>query len=435
MAAALEVPDVGVGHLSHQLLGARIAAEEVIADVGSVVGLVRLVVTVGRGVHQIDQCAVTVGVQQGVPFASPHDLDHVPAGSPEERFQLLDDLAVATHRAVQALQVAVDHEGEIVQALQRRDVSQAAALGLVGLTVAEERPHVLVRGVLDAPVVQVMVEPGLVDRVHRAQAHRHRGELPEVRHQPRVRVGRQSAAGVAVLLPEAVELVGGQPALEERAGVDARRGVALNEDLIAAAGVGLAAEEVVETDLVQRRRRRVGRNVASHTDSRALRPVHHDRGVPSDPRPVAPLDILVAGKPRLELRRDGVHVVGRRQCGDGHPLLARAFQQPQHQVARPRRPRPLQQLVERLQPFGGLFRIDIGQIRCDAFTNHPNPIGFGCGAGVLGQVLAHELGSQLPLLVRRCRRFTIGEASISSPHRAPLAPLGVRSGMNRRSTV
>ena len=67
----------------------------------------------------------------------------------------------------------------------------------------------LIGGVLDAAVVQVVVEPGLIDRVHRAKAHRHRGELPEVGHQPRVRVGRQAAAGMAVLLAEAVELVGG----------------------------------------------------------------------------------------------------------------------------------------------------------------------------------------------------------------------------------
>ncbi len=63
MPAALEVPDLGVGHVSHQRLGARVAAEEVVAHVAAVVGLVGLVVAVGRGVHQVDQCAVTVGVQ------------------------------------------------------------------------------------------------------------------------------------------------------------------------------------------------------------------------------------------------------------------------------------------------------------------------------------------------------------------------------------
>ena len=190
-------------------------------------------------------------------------------------------------------------------------------LGLVHLAVAEERPHVLVGGVLDAAVVQVVVEPGLVDRVHRAQAHRHRRELPEVRHQPRVRVGRTArrrGATSSCRKPSSWSL--GQPALEERPGVDAGGGVALDEDLVAAARVVLAAEEVVEADLVERRRRGVGRDVAADADAGALRAVHHDRGVPADVRAVAALDLLVAGEPRLELGRDGVDVVGRGQRRD-----------------------------------------------------------------------------------------------------------------------
>ena len=70
----------------------------------------------------------------------------------------------------------------------------------------------LVRGVPDPAVVQVVVEPGLIDRVHRAQTHRYRRELPEVGHQPGVRVGRQATARVAVLLAEAVEAVGTEAA-------------------------------------------------------------------------------------------------------------------------------------------------------------------------------------------------------------------------------
>ncbi len=404
VAAALEVPDLLVGHRLDECLGPRIPAEEVVADVAAVVGLVRLVVTVGGGVHQVHQRAVAVGVQQGVPLASPHHLDDVPTRAPEERLQLLDDLAVAAHRAVEALQVAVDDEGQVVQTLQRGDMRQAAALRLVHLAVAEERPHVLLGGVPDAAVVQVVVEPRLVDRVHRAQPHGHRREFPEVRHQARVRVGRQPAARVAVLLAEPVELLGGEPALEVGARVDAGGGVPLNEDLVTATGVGLTAEEVVEPHLVERGRGRVCRNMATHTDSRTLRAVHHDRRVPADPGAVAPLDVLVAGEPRLELGRDRVDVVGRRQRRDRDALFARAFQQPQHQVARPGRTGPLHQVVEGLQPLAGLFGVDVRQIRRDAFANDANAVGFGCAAGVLGQVLAHELGGQLPLLVRRVKR-------------------------------
>ena len=192
VAAALELPpDVVVGPVRDHLAGAGVAVEEVLAHVLAVVGAEGLVVAVGRRVHEVHERAVAVGGEQRVPAAAPDDLDDVPAGAAEERLELLDDLAVAAHRAVEALQVAVDDEGEVVELLAGRELEQAARLGLVHLAVAEEGPHVLLAGVLDAAVVQVLVELRLVDGVHRADAHRHRRELPEVRHQPRVRVGRQ----------------------------------------------------------------------------------------------------------------------------------------------------------------------------------------------------------------------------------------------------
>src|SRR6202012_5818275 len=107
--------------------------------------------------------------------------------------------------------------------------------------------------------------------------------------------------GMAVFLPETVELVGGQPALQKSPCVNAGGGVALNEHLVAPARMRLAAKEMVEADLVERRRRRIRRNMAAHTDSWALRAVHHDGGVPSDPGPVAAFDVFIAGKPGLQL--------------------------------------------------------------------------------------------------------------------------------------
>ena len=190
VAAALERPDLVVAHRRRQRLGARIAAEEVFANVGAVVGLVGLVVAVRRGVHQVHQGAVLVGVQQRVPLAPPDHLDDVPACATEERLQFLDDLAVAADRTVEALQIAVDDVGQVVQPVDGRQVDQAARFDLVQLAVAQERPDVLLGGVLDAAVVQIAVDPGLGDGVHRAESHGHRRVLPEVRHQPRVRVGR-----------------------------------------------------------------------------------------------------------------------------------------------------------------------------------------------------------------------------------------------------
>ena len=66
-----------------------------------------------------------------------------------------------------------------------------------------------------------------------------------------MRVGGQSVGSVGLLLAETVELVGSQSTLKERTRVGAGGGVALDEDLVSAARVVLAAEKVVETDLIE----------------------------------------------------------------------------------------------------------------------------------------------------------------------------------------
>jgi hypothetical protein len=85
--------------------------------------------------------AVDVAGEQVVPLAAPDDLDDVPAGAPEVRLELLHDLAVAAHRAVEPLQVAVDDEDEVVELLAGGDADGAERLRLVHLAVAEEAPH------------------------------------------------------------------------------------------------------------------------------------------------------------------------------------------------------------------------------------------------------------------------------------------------------
>src|SRR3546814_1835997 len=119
----------------------------------------------------------------------------VPAGATEVAFQLLDDLAVAAHRAVQALQVAVDGEHQVVQALAAGDGNRAQALGLVGLAVAEEAPDLAVGLGHQAAAFQVLEVARLVDRGDRAPAHAYRGRLPVLGHQPRMRVGDHAEVG------------------------------------------------------------------------------------------------------------------------------------------------------------------------------------------------------------------------------------------------
>jgi len=76
--------------------------------------------------------------------------------------------------------------------------------------------------------------------------------------------------GLRLLLPEAVEVLLAEAVEQERAGVDARRGVALEEDLVAAVALVLAAEEVVEADVVEGRRGGEGGDVAADADAGAL---------------------------------------------------------------------------------------------------------------------------------------------------------------------
>ena len=221
----------------------------------------------------------------------------------------------------------------------------------------------LVGSVLDAAVGEVLVELGLVDRVHRTDAHRHRGELPEIGHTSRMRVARHGERLAVdeggVLLAEPVHLRLGEPSLEESPGVDAGGGVSLEVDLVSAALVVTAAEEVVEADLVQRGGRGVGGDVATDADAWPLCAVDHDGGVPAQELAVTALDLLVAGKPGLGLRGDGVDVVRPGQRGDAHLALAGSFQQLAHHVAGPRSATPVDHAVQRLKPLLGLLGVDV----------------------------------------------------------------------------
>ena len=118
------------------------------------------------------------------------------------------------------------------------------------------KAHVLVGGVLDAPVVQVVVEPGLVDRGSSGPGPSTPSGTPRTRGTGGCGIRRQAAAepGVAVLRRNpSRRWMSMRPRGRPR--VDAGDACPWMK-MVAAADV-LAAEEVVETDPVQRRRRRV----------------------------------------------------------------------------------------------------------------------------------------------------------------------------------
>ena len=300
-----------------------------------------------------------IASQQRVPIRAPDHLDDVPARAPERGLELLDDLAVAADRAVEALEVAVDDEDQVVELFARGERDRAERFGLVGLAVAQKRPHLRPRRGLEAAVLQIAHEARLIDRGDRAEPHRHGRELPEVGHQPRVRVRRQPASGPE-LVPEVLQLLRREPPLQERPRVDARRGVPLEQHEVTCALGPLGPEEVVEAHLVERGGRRVGRDVAAD----ALRvPVgldDHGQRVPADQTLDAALDLAAARKGRLVLEADRVDVgrVGRER--ERHALLAGVVLQGLEQAGRSGRAAALDDVVERIEPLARFLALEVG---------------------------------------------------------------------------
>ena len=205
VAAAAQAVDVLVGHVGDDRLQLRVLVEEVLAVEAAVGGGVGLELAVDRLVQPLEDHAVVVAREERVPVGAPHQLHHVPARAGEQTLELLHHRAVAAHRAVEPLQVAVDDEDQVVEALARGERERGERLRLVHLAVADERPHLAAGGGEDAAVLEVAHEPRLVDRVDRPEAHRAGGELPEVGHQPRVAVGREAlAAHLAAVVLEAL---------------------------------------------------------------------------------------------------------------------------------------------------------------------------------------------------------------------------------------
>ncbi len=347
--AAGERDQLVVTQVLDHLAQAGVGAEEVLPDVGTGLDGQLLVLAVDRRVHAVEQDAVDVLGQQRVPPRAPDHLDDVPARPAEHRLELLDDLPVAADGTVEALQVAVDDEDEVVEVLPAGDAEGADGLGLVHLAVAHEAPDAAAARVDQAAQLEVAVDVGLVDGGDRAQPHRDGGELPEVGQRAGVGIAGQPVA--AHLVAEVVELLLGQPALDEGAGVDAGRRVPLEEDLVPEAAVGLAAEEVVEADLVERGRAGIGGQVPADALGARVGPGDHGGGVPADVGADPALLVLVAGEPGLVVGRDGVHVGGRDRGGEVDLLGARPLQELHEQVARPGAAPGVDDGVERIEPL------------------------------------------------------------------------------------
>src|SRR5271169_5359400 len=85
-----------------------IGAKKILPEIGAAFDKIFLILTVRDLAHAPDKQAIAIGLNDRIPIGAPDQFDYVPSRAAENRFQFLDDLAVAAHRSVQPLQVAVD---------------------------------------------------------------------------------------------------------------------------------------------------------------------------------------------------------------------------------------------------------------------------------------------------------------------------------------
>ena len=105
----------------------------------------------------------------------------------------MNDLAVAADRAVEALEIAIDHPDEVVEVLAAGHADGSVRFRLIRFTVSDEGPdHGIVVLCNEFACLQVAAEAGLINGMDGPQSHRHRGENPEIRHQEGMRVRAQT---------------------------------------------------------------------------------------------------------------------------------------------------------------------------------------------------------------------------------------------------
>ena len=161
------------------------------------------------------------------------------------------------------------------------------------------------------------------------------------------------------LLAEAVELLLGEPALQVRARVVARRGVALEVDEVAAVLVGRRVPEVVVADLVQGRQRLEGRDVAAELGGQLVRAHDHRHRVPANDRAQPPLE---RGSPGSFASRAGgiVFTYGVVMLAIGPlPASCARCDGAREDLAGAIGAVVLDDGIDGLEPLGGLDRIDV----------------------------------------------------------------------------
>src|SRR5207245_3613078 len=100
VSAAPHLVELLIGEVTEHLQQARIIATHVLADVGAIGDGVFLKFPIDDFAHAPYQDTVMVLGQEWVPIAAPDHLDDVPTRTAEYRLEFLDNLTIATYRAI-----------------------------------------------------------------------------------------------------------------------------------------------------------------------------------------------------------------------------------------------------------------------------------------------------------------------------------------------
>ena len=141
VAAAFELINVGIGHVRHQRAHLRVFVEKMFAIEAPVGRRIFLKLAIDGLMQAAQQRAFMVTRKQRIPVGTPQHFQHVPTSTRVKTFKLLNDRAIAAHRAIEPLQIAIDHENQIVEPLAGGERERSERLGFVHLAIADKTPH------------------------------------------------------------------------------------------------------------------------------------------------------------------------------------------------------------------------------------------------------------------------------------------------------
>ena len=115
MTATTKLVQLIVTPTGKQGLNTGIVASELLSEPCTILGDRSLPDSIDDRAHPAGQQSLGVLVEKRIPESIPDHLDHPPAGTVESSFEVLDDAGVARDRAVEPLEITVDHEHEVVE--------------------------------------------------------------------------------------------------------------------------------------------------------------------------------------------------------------------------------------------------------------------------------------------------------------------------------